>query len=827
MKRQGPDTYQSVTAGILSTKYLSIQALNCHTNREERMTMHPLKAERELRGWSQAKVAEAVGSTPRNVSRWEKGQTLPHPYYREQLCLLFGKNARELGLLGEAEEEQTEEIFQPGSIQSVDEKPSATPWHVPYQRNRYFTGRTDTLEQLHTTFLLNEQREIFPVQVALCGLGGIGKTQTALEYVYRYADGYTAVLWAQADTREDVLSEYIVLASTLNLPEKDLSNHHQVTVALMDWLRTHEGWLLILDNADDLSMVGEFLPRGGKGHILLTTRAMATGQHIEGIEIEKLGYQDGMSLLLHRAKLIRDDTSLNGIPPPLYEQARMICELVDGLPLALSQIAAYIEENAIDLGDYLALFQAYPSSLLQRRSELSHSDYSHTVATTWALSLEKIERTNAVAADVLRLCAFLQPDGISERLLLQGISNPDAPLYTIAANPLILYEAIGELRKYSFIRRNTETKTLSLHRLVQMYLKETMTREEQCLWVERAVRVVNYVLPDLSDYAVSSWAVYQTHVPHALLAYEFVKEWQLAFPEAARLLDQVGVFLRDHARYSEAEPMLHDALVMREKLLGTSHLLVAKSLNNLAILYWERSEYDEAQALFERALVIRDHDSVAPTERAESLNNLGLVYIFQKRYSEAESLLQRTYELCEEALAGTYAGHAEITNALASSLTNLGYLYYLQGRYQEARSLYQRAYTIWEKLYGPQHPNIAIVLYNLGCNYQCLGDYETSEHYHLRALIMCEQLLGAMHRHTARSLNSLGELYCIEERYTEAEPLLRRALHILEVSLGPTHVEVAASLENLARLLHATAREKEAQELEARANSLRNGKRIQ
>jgi tetratricopeptide (TPR) repeat protein len=456
---------------------------------------------------------------------------------------------------------------------------------------------------------------------------------------------------------------------------------------------------------------------------------------------------------------------------------------------------------------------------------LSRSDYSHSVATTWALSFEKIERTNAVAADVLRLCAFLQPDGISEQLLLQGISDPDSPQHTIAANPLVLYEAIGELRKYSFIRRNTETKTLSLHRLVQLFLKETMTREEQCVWAERAVRMVNCALPDLTEYDVFSWAVYQTHLPHALLGYELIKEWQLAFPEAARLLDQVGVYLRDHARYSEAEPMLHDALVIREKLLGTSHLLVAKSLNNLATLYWERSEFDEAQALFERALVIREKGPVSHMERVESLNNLGLVYIFQQRFGEAESLLQRTYVLSEKALAGTYAGHAETTDALSSSLNNLGYLYYVQGRYQEAQSLYQRAYPVWEELYGPQHPNIAILLYNLGCNYQGMRDYEASERYHLRALTMCEQLLGAMHRHTARSLNSLGELYCVQERYAEAEPLLRRALHILEVSLGPTHAEVATHLENLARLLRNTAREEEAQELEERANSIRNGKK--
>ena len=441
-----------------------------------------------------------------------------------------------------------------------------------------------------------------------------------------------------------------------------------------------------------------------------------------------------------------------------------------------------------------------------------------------ALSFEKMEHTNAVAADVLRLCSFLQPDGISEHLLLQGASDPDAPLHTIAANPLVLYEAIGELRKYSFIRRNTETKTLSIHRLVQMFLKDTMTREEQRLWAERAVRVVNYVLPDLSEYAVSSWATYQNYLPHALLGYELIKEWQLTFPEAARLLDQVGVFLRDHARHSEAEPMLRDALTMREKLLGTSHPLVAHSLSNLATLYWERSEFAEAQALHERALAIREQASVSHLEKATSLNNVATVYLWQNKFGEAESLLQRVRLLCEKALAGAYAGDTETSDLLATSLSNLGVLYHLQGRYQEAESLYLRAHTLWEGLFGSQHPTVATALHNLGRNYQFLRDYESSERYHLRALTIREQSLSSMHRLTAISLNNLGELYCLQERYGEAEPLLRRALHILEASLGSTNTDVATTLENLARLLTNTAREGEAQELEERAKSIRNRK---
>lgn len=345
------------------------------------------------------------------------------------------------------------------------------------------------------------------------------------------------------------------------------------------------------------------------------------------------------------------------------------------------------------------------------------------------------------------------------------------------------------------------------------------------MWAERAVRVVNFALPDLTEYDVSSWAVYQTHLPHALLGYELIKEWQLAFPEAARLLDQVGVYLRDHARYSEAEHMLHDGLVMREKLLGYSHPLVVQSINNLATLYWERSEFDESQALYERALALCEQGSVSHLEKVTSLINLASVYLWQNKFGETESLLQKASLLCEEALAGTYAGHVQTTDLLACSSNNLGVLYHVHGRYQDAKTLYLRAYTLWEQLYGAQHPSVATSLHNLGRNYQFLGDYESSESYHLRALTIREQALSTMHPLTATSLNNLSELYCVQERYYEAEPLLRRALHIRETSFGSMNTDVGTTLENLARLLHNTGRGKEAQDFEERAKSIRSGKK--
>ena len=149
-------------------------------------------------------------------------------------------------------------------------------WNVPYRRNPYFTGQETILTNLHTTLNANNAAALTQPQ-AISGLGGIGKTQIALEYAYRHEHTYRAILWVQADTRDALISGFTNLARLLNLPQKDEQDQTIIVEAVKHWLETHEQWLLILDNADDLSLLDEFLPRRSTGHILLTTRAQYAG----------------------------------------------------------------------------------------------------------------------------------------------------------------------------------------------------------------------------------------------------------------------------------------------------------------------------------------------------------------------------------------------------------------------------------------------------------------------------------------------------------------------------------------------------------------------
>ncbi len=151
---------------------------------------------------------------------------------------------------------------------------SSQVWNIPYRRNPFFTGRESILTRLHTILHAGKAAALSQPP-AISGLGGIGKTQAAMEYAYRYRDEYQHVLWVQANTRETLTSSYVTLAGLLNLPEQGAQDQSLTIQAVKNWLEQHDRWLLIFDNADDLSMVDEFVPAGRSGHILFTTRTLS------------------------------------------------------------------------------------------------------------------------------------------------------------------------------------------------------------------------------------------------------------------------------------------------------------------------------------------------------------------------------------------------------------------------------------------------------------------------------------------------------------------------------------------------------------------------
>ena len=215
-------------------------------------------------------------------------------------------------------------------------------------RNPFFLGREEVLARLRRQFQAG-QAKAFSQPQAICGLGGVGKTQVALEYAYRHAQDYQAIFWTRADSRDTLVAGLLEIASLLRLTERDERDQGVAITAVKTWLSQNTGWLLILDNADDLALLPEFLPVPPSGHLLLTTRAQAPGALATRVELETLDLDDAPLLLLRRAGLLALDAGLAQAEPADWQAAVQLAQELGCLPLALDQAGAYLEETRCGL----------------------------------------------------------------------------------------------------------------------------------------------------------------------------------------------------------------------------------------------------------------------------------------------------------------------------------------------------------------------------------------------------------------------------------------------------------------------------------------------
>jgi tetratricopeptide (TPR) repeat protein len=714
-------------------------------------------------------------------------------------------------------------------------------WNIPYPRNPFFLGRDAELSQVRHHLLAGQTTALSQPQ-AISGLGGIGKTQLALAYAYRYHQDYTVAWWVRAESTETLNSSYIALAERLRLPEREAKEPNIIVQAIKTWLQIHRDWLLILDNADELALLSDFLPPSVGGHLLLTTRATATGRLAQRLEIDTLLPEYGALFLLRRAALLAPDAELSQASQEEQKQALQISQELGGLPLALDQAGAYLEETGIDLASYWQVYQQHRTNLLQRRGG-QVNDHPASVATTWSLSFQKIEKKSPAAADLLRLCAYLVPHTIPEEILTAGASLLGPVLAPVAADAFLLNQAIETLRAYSLLRRDPKEKILLVHPLVQAVLQDTEEEAEKHNWAERTMLAVNMAFPHAKD---SPWPQCERLLPHALQVAQYIERYQFISEEAGHLLYKIASYLLRRARYAKAESFYQRALQIREQHLGPEHSHVADTLDGLARLYFEQGryieaetlslrelqmreqtlepehlsmtspllnlayiyraqrEYEKAEPMFLRAIWIFEHASGADdTWVAISLNNLANLYRKQKKYDKAAPLYQRAQKIWEQRPQMSDFSH------------RLATLYADQGKYEEAERWYQHTLQIWEQKLGSEHISVSYPLNNLANLYKKQREYEKAEVLFQRALRIREQVLGSEHPHVAAPLNSLARLYYDQGRHTEAGQFYQRALRVQEQGLGPRHPETTETRTCLIALLHEMGQHEEADRLEA------------
>lgn len=748
-----------------------------------------IKQERERRAWTQTEVAEQIGSTRINISRWENGTTIPSPYYRQRLSELFEKNVQELGFLPVNNEETS-------SNRSAIHTPPL--WNIQHRRNPFFTGRKEILHHLHTVF---SNHHTSYVTLALSGLGGVGKTQIAIEYAYDYRDSYHAIFWLNASTRDTLSTDLTALVPSLALVQQE--QEEVMVQAVKHWLSTHTDWLLILDNVDSLEMIADFLPLQSAGNVLLTTRIQILGTLAQGIEVENMTLDEGITFLLRRAKLFESSTLLEQHTQENHLHAATIVSELGGLPLALDQAGAYIEETQCGCSQYLKRYDTYQKELLLRRGNfpLNHPD---PVATTWQLSFRQIEEKWPASTELLYLCAFLDPDSIPEELLITGAPKLGPILSKVIGDPLKLDSALEPLYLYSLIRRSPETHSLTMHRLVQAVLRQNLPMTIQKQWMKRVIRALHHAFPEVN---ITNWTRCQQFLPQVQICIQFFDEYSLFLPEAGHLFRRAGNYAYNRALYSRAEAFFQRALTIYEHVFSPEHLYTASGLHQLGELYRVWGRYEEAEPLFLRTLTI--YKQSLPTDHldiAHILNDLGELYHNLGRYEEAEPLFLRALSITEH--IGGPDHHATFTTR-----HHLARLYHFQHRYKEAEYIYHQILNAQEQLLGINQVETAVILNNLAILYRTQGHHEQAKKLLLQSLQIEEELLGPDDPHTAIALQNLGVVYQKQHQYEEAEAIFQRALAIKEAAFGSEHLSTVNTMTNLASLYRMQKRYPEAKAL--------------
>ncbi len=801
-----------------------------------------LKTHRKRKGLTQKQLAQQLGVHANTISSWELGTYLPDT---RGLVLEL---ARHLAL----DEQETRQLLE-ASLTALSPH-----WLVPLPRNPFFTGREGILEALHT-HLHVEQVVALTQSYALRGLGGIGKTQIALEYAYRHALEYSAIFWIEAETIEHVMSSLLRTAELLQLPERQEVDQQRIVAAVQRWLSTHSQWLLIWDNVEDLELLQRLLPPTRQGATLITTRHQALGTLARGMDLAPMEREEGMLFVLRRAKVLEPEATSERMHqlalsmPAEYAAAEKLVAAMEGIPLALDQAGAYIEETGCSVSAYLERYEQQRTRLLDRRGILG-GDHPHSVTATFLLASKRIEREQSAAADLLHVCALLHAEAIPEELFVAGAAYLGPELASLATDPYQLDQVIAVLRSLSLVQRQPETRTLSMHRLVQAVLREQMSEPEQAEWLRRVVAALNAVFPDVTHEA---WGQCERLLPHVLTVATAIPDcagdrelaealqkaadylcdraqyeqaeplyqralrigkqvWGPAHPQVAYPLCGLANLFYEQGKYQQAEPLYQRALQIREQALGPTHPDVASTLQRLGGLYWKEGKYEQAELLYQRALYIQEQAKGARhTEIAHLLNDLAILFVEQGKHEQGELLYQRARSILEQALGANHP-------AVAMPLNNLASLYIEQGMYEQAEPLCEQALHIWKQALGAEHPGVAYALRHLADLYMEQGKYEQAEPLYRQALRIWEQALGPEHPNLAYPFLGLAILFTRQGKYEQAEPLYRQALHIWEQHFGQHHPEIAQTLHDLAIFYQKQGNLSEAISLTERALGIRS-----
>ncbi|KAL7928954.1 hypothetical protein V8C35DRAFT_284838 [Trichoderma chlorosporum] len=655
---------------------------------------------------------------------------------------------------------------------------------VPFGRNENFVGRENILSKLLEKIRPGANKDDCQ-RTAIEGLGGVGKTQIALEAIYLLHNEYPdySIFWVPAINRATFESAYLNIGRQLEV--KGIDDDTADVKQLVNRALSEEGtgsWLLIIDNADDIALLFGIngllahLPFSRNGSILLTTRNHNVTARLDITKesiafVEEMEQGEALSLLL---KGLNDGQTSN------VEATKRLLEFLANLPLAIRQASAYMATTYISTSKYLDLCESDYGDfveLLSRNFEdrYRYKEAQNPVAKTWLISFNQILQHNPLAAKFLKFMSILV--------------EKDIPMWLLpTAGRIDTIDAIGTLKAYAFITQRDGEDSFDVHRLVRLAMRNWLEKEgelKEC--TISAIQRLDQALP-FPKYG--NKVIWMNYLPHAQAVLEHPQYFAGNKAEAniSAIVAECNFKL---GRYQTTEEMYRQALKLYERALGKEHLSTIITIDNLALILRKLGKPEEAEKMHQQASKLsgkvfgKEYPGtlVSITNHAIALGDLG-------KFKEAEKMHQHVFKLRQKVLSKEHPDTLD-------SMDNLAVVLRHRGKYKDAEKINREALELREKVLDKEHPftinsrnNLALVLGNL-------GKYHEAERMHRQALESFKRVLGEEHPDTIMTMDNLAlislrrmsSILLLKIHHTKYTPT-----EIFDLYMSSTTMDVATNL---------------------------------
>ncbi|MEU3519032.1 FxSxx-COOH system tetratricopeptide repeat protein [Streptomyces sp. NPDC006654] len=654
--------------------------------------------------------------------------------------------------------------------------PAAMPevWGGVPRRNTRFTGREPVLNE---AYHLLQGSEPGAGVITLHGMPGVGKTQLAAEYVYRFGSEYDVVWWVNAESRVTYRRVLAELSTRLGLVTGD--EYGERLRAVRDALRRgspYSRWLLILDGADEPEQIWDLVPTG-PGHVIITSRNPEWGEHNSKLlEVNVYDRDESVAFVRRRA-------------PRLTEQeADQLAEALEDLPLLLDQTAGWLNDSDLSVEDYIALLEDGVDPDVVKVS----ADFPLAFQTAWAILLNKLRETVPESVDLLRLCTFFAPGFIPVRLLRE-MSTEDLPeqLTRLFDDPLLWNKAVNQLRQYSVVRLESHEagseeipspgEAVYLHRMVHQIVGKDMPEASRREFIDVVRRALAEADPGRPT-DTRNWEAYAELVPHL----KYADVLNSTDRKVQNLVLNCLRYMWWAGEYTSGWKLGRRTVNAWRELLGESDTRVWEATHHYANLLRSAGRFEDTEAIDREAMEHLRRGGERSLEYLRAANGLGADLRELARYKEALELDDWLYPAYRELLG-------EQDSRTLNALNNKGYTLRLMGRYEEAMEADRQTLETRRLVLTGRHLMTLFSEVSYSIDLRLLGRYAEAESNNLRTVREYSHVGGLGSPDALRAQLNLALCQLRAGDRTSAGALLTQVLDGYERKLGENHLRTLSA----------------------------------